>query len=124
MNRWLKKISESTSHPTDKTDLYESVSFVSASTCAFEKKNDPATVPEWLDWIAKRCPIVREDRAHIAKMLYRLHPRLQQRLTQRYLETWLAAAGAEPKSHRKENAGRRAANLVVTRLLAGQEDIQ
>lgn len=73
-------------------------------------------VPDWLEWIGERCPLVPEDRRHVATGLLRLHPKMQQRLAERYVETWQAAANNEPKSHRKDNAGRRAANLFVTRL--------
>lgn len=72
--------------------------------------------PDWLAWIAERCPLVPEDYRHVATGLLRLHPRMQQRLAERYVETWQAAASGEPKSHRKDNVGRRAANLVITRL--------
>ncbi|MGO2146359.1 hypothetical protein [Halomonas sp.] len=73
-------------------------------------------VPDWLEWIAQRCPLVPEDRRHVATGLLRLHLKMQQRLAERYVETWQAAANKEPKPHRKDNAGRRAANLIITRL--------
>lgn len=76
----------------------------------------PRNTDGWLEWIAERCPMAPEDCRHVAIGLLRLHPRIQQRIAERYVETWQVAASLEPKSHRKDNAGRRAANLVITRL--------
>lgn len=78
-------------------------------------------VPDWLDWIAERCPLVPEDRRHVAAGLLCLHPRMQQRLAERYVEEWRAAADDEPTYHKRDNAGRRAANLIITRLKRGAE---
>lgn len=72
--------------------------------------------PDWLTWIATQCRLAPEDRRHVAMGLLRLHPRIQQRIAERYVETWQMAASLEPKPHRKDNAGRNAANLVITRL--------
>ena len=80
-------------------------------------------VPDWLEWIAERCPLVPEDHRHVAMGLLRLHPRMQQRLAERYVETWRAAADDEPTYHKRDNAGRRAANLVITRLKRGAEHV-
>ena len=78
---------------------------------------------DWLDWISGRCNVLPEDRTHVAKMLCRLHPRLQQRLAERYVEAWRAAADDEPKYHRRDNAGRRAANIIITKLMKGDEHV-
>lgn len=78
-------------------------------------------VPDWLDWIAQRCPLVPEDRRHVAAGLLRLHPRIQKRLAERYVEAWRAAADDEPMYHKRDNAGRRAANLIITKLKRGAE---
>lgn len=72
--------------------------------------------PDWLAWIDERCPLVPEDRRHVATGLLRLHQRMQQRLAERYVETWKQAADNEPAIHKRDNVGRRAANLVITRL--------
>ena len=77
--------------------------------------------PDWLAWIAERCPLVPEDRRHVASGLLSLHPRMQQRLAERYVETWRAAADDEPTYHKRDNAGRRAANLIITKLKRGAE---
>ncbi|MEC9305832.1 MAG: hypothetical protein VX449_09700 [Pseudomonadota bacterium] len=78
-------------------------------------------VPDWLEWIAQRCPLVPEDYRHVATGLLRLHPRMQQRLAERYVEEWRAAADDEPTYHKRDNAGRHAANLIITRLKRGAE---
>lgn len=78
-------------------------------------------VPDWLEWIAERCPLVPEDYRHVATGLLRLHPRMQQRLAERYVEEWRAAADDEPTYHKRDNAGRHAANLIITRLKRGAE---
>ncbi|MFI0473457.1 hypothetical protein ACGLWX_12145 [Halomonas sp. HMF6819] len=78
-------------------------------------------VPDWLEWIAQRCPLVPEDRRHVVAGLLRLHPRMQQRLAERYVEAWRAAADDEPMYHKRDNAGRRAANLIITKLKRGAE---
>jgi hypothetical protein len=59
----------------------------------------------------------------VASGLLRLHPRIQQRLAERYVETWRAAADVEPMYHKRDNAGRCAANLVITRLKRGAEHV-
>ena len=126
MNRWLKKIEESAYSPTDKADKSTSVSSVSDSTGPFAEKNEavaPATASEWMGWITDRCPLLPEDRTHVVRGLFRLHPRLQQRLAKRYVEAWHAAADDEPKYHKRDNAGRRAANLIITHLLKGNEHV-
>ena len=48
---------------------------------------------------------------------------MQQRLAERYVETWRAAADDEPTYHKRDNAGRRAANLIITRLKRGAEHV-
>jgi len=80
-------------------------------------------VPDWLEWIGERCPLVPEDHRHVATGLLRLHPRMQQRLAERYVEEWRAAADDEPTYHKRDNAGRRAANLIITRLKRGAEHV-
>ena len=117
MNRWLKKITESASHPTDKTDLSESVSFVSAPTYAFEEKHAPSTASEWLDWIASEVPLVPEDRVYVWARLMTLPPGGVEAVARRYVQRWQEAADAEPKPHRKDNAGRRAANRGLLYLV-------
>ncbi|HCR96868.1 MAG: hypothetical protein ACTH5L_05900 [Halomonas sp.] len=81
----------------------------------------PRNADGWLEWIAERCPLVPEDRRHVATGLLRLHPRMQQRLAERYVEEWRAAADDEPTYHKRDNAGRHAANLIITRLKRGAE---
>ncbi|KXS37468.1 MAG: hypothetical protein AWU55_2344 [Halomonadaceae bacterium T82-2] len=76
-------------------------------------------VPDWLSWIADRCPLLPEDKTHIVRGLYRLHPKRQAKLAQWYVSAWRMAAESEPRPVKKENAGRRAANLIVTRLMKG-----
>lgn len=77
---------------------------------------------DWLPWITDRCPLVAQDKGHIMRGLYHVHPRLKQRLAVRYVEAWKEAADAEPLAHRKDNAGRLAANLIITRLNTGGDE--
>ncbi|ANF56819.1 hypothetical protein A5892_04510 [Halotalea alkalilenta] len=79
----------------------------------------PLPVSQGVAWIAERCPLLPEDRRHIDCGMQRVHPRTQGRLAEQYCEAWRGAFDAEPFAIRKDNAGRRAANLIVTRLLNG-----
>lgn len=122
MGRWLEKIEESRgSHPpaTPKSPLGGLRGEVEAPFP--ENKEEFSTATDWLGWIDARCALVPEDRPHIATTMMLLHPRLQQRLAERYIEAWRAAADDEPIHHKRDNAGRRAANLIVTRLKRGAE---
>lgn len=122
MNRWLEKIAESPSTTPTKPTEPPFVGSVGTLPGAFEEKNEtevPATTSEWGAWIAECCPLLPEDRTHVARGLFRLHPRLQQRLAARYVETWYAAANNERNANKQGNAGRRAANLIITQLLKG-----
>lgn len=72
---------------------------------------------DWTTWIGERCPLVPEDRSFILRRLHTLPPKAMERAACRYIEIWQAAAENEPASHRKENAGRRAANRSLLALI-------
>lgn len=124
MGRWLGRIQKSEGQPPPKTPESTLGGLGGMVDAAFSGKNEveePATATEWSSWIADRCPLLPEDRAHVASGLFRLHTRWQGRLAEQYAEAWHTAADDEPKHHKRDNAGRRAANLIITRLKAGNE---
>jgi hypothetical protein len=71
----------------------------------------PVATLEWLE--SQGCQdVLPPDVAHIKRHLPRgLEARKHTLLT--YVETWLNAADAEPLPHRKDNAGRSAANRII-----------
>lgn len=124
MGRWLEKIQSGgsdTPRKPPKSPLRGLGGSVEEPFTENTPDAQPVTSTDWLEWIAERCPLVSEDRVHIALGLIRLHPRMQQRLAERYVETWRAAADDEPTFHKRDNAGRRAANLIITKLKRGAE---
>lgn len=70
-------------------------------------------------WIAEQVPLLPEDRQHIERGMRCVHPRMQSRLADRYVTAWQQGRDAEPKPAKQENAGRRRANLLITRLING-----
>ena len=70
-------------------------------------------------WIAEQVPLLPEDRQHIERGMRCVHPRMQSRLADRYVAAWQQGRNAEPSAAKKENAGRRQANLLITRLING-----
>src|SRR5690554_248487 len=73
--------------------------------------------PDWIAWIGERCPPVNEDRIFILRRLHTLPPRAAERAAHRYVETWQAAAEAEPQTQAKDNRGRAAANRTLLALV-------
>lgn len=124
MGRWLEKIEKGdggTPRKPPKSTLGALGGEVDGPFSEKNEDNHPVTCTDWLDWIVQRCPLVPEDRRHVAAGLLRLHPRIQQRLAERYVEAWRTAADDEPMYHKRDNAGRRAANLIITKLKRGAE---
>jgi len=80
-------------------------------------RNSLAGRPTWIDWIAKRCPLLPEDKAFVFHRLRTLPPRAAERTARRYVETWHAAATAEPRQQAKDNRGRTAANRTLLALI-------
>lgn len=72
---------------------------------------------EWIEWIASNVRLVPEDRTYIWSRLMTLPPGGAEAVARRYVELWNRAADSEPKSHCKENAGRKAANLSLLALV-------
>lgn len=70
-------------------------------------------------WIAEQVPLLPEDRQHIERGMRCVHPRMQSRLADRYVAAWQQGRNAEPSGAKQENAGRRHANLLITRLING-----
>lgn len=71
----------------------------------------------WLEWIADQVPLVKDDRAYVWGKLTTLSPSAVEAVAKRYVQRWHEADAAEPKEHRKENAGRRAANRGLLSLV-------
>ncbi len=72
-------------------------------------------VNKWVAWIDEQCSLLPDDRRALNDRLRGLPRNEQQELAQYYVQTWRKAAGAEPNPSGKNNAGRRAANLLITR---------
>lgn len=126
MGRWLEKIQNGggdTPRKPPESPLRGLGGVVEGAYSENKSDIQPVTTTDWLEWIAERCPLVPEDHRHVAMGLLRLHPRMQQRLAERYIEEWRAAADDEPTYHKRDNAGRRAANLIITRLKRGAEHV-
>lgn len=86
------------------------------------KVEDAIAIPNHLppaQWIAQQVPLLPEDRQHIERGMRCVHPRMQSRLADRYVTAWQQGRDTEPKSAKQENAGRRRANLLITRLING-----
>ncbi|MGM0988505.1 MAG: hypothetical protein ACQEXI_16215 [Pseudomonadota bacterium] len=78
---------------------------------------------DWIDWVCIRCPLLDDD---VAFLRLRLHQRPYSQQTQmawRYVNAWRTAVTTEPQPTRKENAGRRAANLTLPPL-QGHESLR
>lgn len=73
----------------------------------------PLSLHEWLDWIAERCPINAEDRRYIENRILSLPQAKIATACHWYVQAWQKAAQEEPKPHRQENMGRRAANTAL-----------
>ena len=72
---------------------------------------------EWLAWIAGQVRLVPEDRTYIWSRLITLPPGGAESVARRYVALWQRAADSEPKSHRRENDGRKAANQSLLALV-------
>src|SRR5690554_317854 len=79
---------------------------------------------EWLEWIASEVPLVPDDRVYVWARLMTLPPGGVEAVARRYVALWLRAADSEPKPHRKENAGRKAANQSLLALVRPEEALE
>jgi hypothetical protein len=113
-----EKNSDAHGVPTAKTaetpDKGTFVSFGSTPRGRIHKKNALEPLPVTQEWLETQgCnDVLQMDLAHIKKYLP-VGTAARNRVLQGYVETWLAAAESEPASHRKDNAGRRAANIAI-----------
>lgn len=141
MGRWLDRVENSGnapgSIPTEPTKLgfvssvstpaggipqnrESSVGSVSLPTGAFTEidgEEVPDSHDNWLQWIDNELPLLREDREYVFSRLLTLPPGGMEAVARRYVQRWQEAAAAEPKPHRKENVGRRAANQSLLYLV-------
>ncbi|MGM0984690.1 MAG: hypothetical protein ACQEXG_14910 [Pseudomonadota bacterium] len=68
-----------------------------------------------VEWVARVCPLLPEDRRYLIGCLELLSPSDVTQACQAYVAHWREAALQEPASHRQENVGRRAANIALRR---------
>lgn len=84
---------------------------------AFPEPEEPVSNVEhmapWLALIAQHCALVPDDHRYLIHHLSGLPDAQAMQKAQRYAQAWLRAADGEPRNHRKENAGRRAANASL-----------
>lgn len=84
---------------------------------AFPEPKEPVSNVEhmapWLALIAQHCALVPDDHRYLIHHLSGLPDAQAMRKARRYAQAWLRAADGEPRNHRKENAGRRAANASL-----------
>lgn len=73
----------------------------------------PASLADWLVWIEARCPTNADDRKYLTGRLKWLAPMQMATACRWYVQVWAKAADGEPQPHRKDNAGRRAANTFL-----------
>lgn len=73
----------------------------------------PVTLGDWLDWIEVRCPINADDRLYLTGRLKWMAPSKLATACRWYAQVWAKVAEEERESHRKDNAGRRAANAFL-----------
>lgn len=112
-----EKKSQTHEPPTDKTDetpgMGSFVGFVSTPRAHLEKNQPVEPLPVTPEWFrAQGCEVLREDLVFIKGRLPT--GTVKRNAMQRaYAACWLAAMDQEPLSHRKENAGRFAANTAL-----------
>lgn len=70
--------------------------------------------PRWLRLVREHCAVLPEDERLISKVANSRTPQQALQIAQRYITTWQRAAEQEPVSHKRDNAGRRAANRELT----------
>ncbi|MBP5979068.1 MAG: hypothetical protein KA748_02580 [Halomonas sp.] len=70
--------------------------------------------PRWLRLVREHCAVLPEDERLIGKVANSRTPQQALQIAQRYITTWQHAAEQEPVSHKRDNAGRRAANRELT----------
>lgn len=70
--------------------------------------------PRWLRLVREHCAVLPEDERLISKAASSRTPQQALLIAQRYITTWQQAAEHEPASHKRDNAGRRAANQELT----------
>lgn len=70
--------------------------------------------PRWLRLVREHCAVLPEDERLLSKVVSNRPPQKALQIAQRYITTWQKAAEQEPVSHKRDNAGRRAANRELT----------
>lgn len=118
MGRWLERIEKGAGAIPSKPPESLSIGFRGVPEGPYpENEETRYTASEWIEWIASEVRLVPEDRTYIWSRLMTLPPRGAEAVARRYVALWQRAAGSEPKAHRKENAGRKAANMGLLGLV-------
>lgn len=118
MGRWLERLEKGAGAIPPKPPESLSIGFRGVPEGPFpENEETRYTASEWLEWIASEVRLVPEDRTYIWSRLMTLPPGGAEAVARRYVALWKRAADSEPKSHRKENAGRKAANQSLLALV-------
>ncbi|CAO1664348.1 hypothetical protein NYA30BAC_02274 [Halomonas sp. NYA30] len=66
--------------------------------------------PRWLRTVRENCPVLPEDERLLSQVIGRMTSTEAMKAATGYVNTWRHAAEQEPVSHKRDNAGRRAAN--------------
>ena len=99
-------------NPTDPAELAELLEWERAQIFPFREQ---LTDPDPLSALAD-LPLLPDDRRFITQQLSRIPRNQHAESLREYRARWLATAAAEPDANRRDNQGRRAANLYLLRL--------
>ena len=79
--------------------------------------DDRAGAGVWVEWIAGQVPMLPADKLYVRGKLTNLPRTAISKTAKRYVHLWQKYAQAEPAGHRKQNAGRTAANRSLLQLV-------
>ena len=118
---WIQSTTEKMPHgfegqtltnPTDPAELAELLEWEREPIFP---KRQPLTAHDPLSALAD-LPLLIDDRRFITQQLHRIPRQQHEAVLAEYRRVWLEAAAAETDESRKDNAGRRAANLYLLLL--------
>lgn len=75
----------------------------------------PVSFEQCIHWIRDACPLLPADLEYVCRRLAVIGTGRAPTAALWYINAWTKAAEAEPVEHKKDNAGRRAANAVLSR---------
>lgn len=79
--------------------------------------DDLAGAGMWVEWIAGQVPMLPADKLYVRGKLSSLPGIAISKTAKHYVHLWQKYAQAEPAGHRKQNAGRTAANRSLFQLV-------